>query len=174
MSRWLLYKAMEKVMVAQCYRGFRFFGCQWTRLFIFLLLLLGVGCGFSQSVIAAIPLAKQPPITETVGLGTESGDLKFMPAHLKFEAGKRYQLTLTNPSTTKHYFTAKDFADAIWSQKVDAGRVEVKGAIHELELRAGTTADWVFIPARAGTYELRCTVPGHAEAGMVGTIEITG
>jgi uncharacterized cupredoxin-like copper-binding protein len=124
--------------------------------------------------IAATPLAKQPPIEVTVGLGTEAGDLKFMPSHLQFEAGKRYQLTLNNPSALKHYFTAKDFADAIWSQKVDAGQVEIKGAIHELELRPGTTADWVFIPARAGTYELRCTIPGHAEAGMVGTITVAG
>jgi uncharacterized cupredoxin-like copper-binding protein len=81
---------------------------------------------------------------------------------------------LQNPSSQKHYFTAKDFADAIWSQKVDAGNVEVKGAIHELELRPGSNADWVFIPLRAGVYSLRCTIPGHAEAGMVGTIEVTG
>ena len=91
-----------------------------------------------------------------------------------FKAGSRYKLVLQNPSSQKHYFTAKDFADAIWSQKVDAGNVEVKGAIHELELRPGSKADWVFIPLRAGIYSLRCTIPGHAEAGMVGTIEVTG
>jgi uncharacterized cupredoxin-like copper-binding protein len=97
-----------------------------------------------------------------------------VPNHLTFKAGSRYQLTLHNDSPVKHYFTAKDFADAIWSQKVDAGNVEVKGAIHELELRPGAQAQWVFVPLRAGLYSLRCTIPGHAEAGMVGTIEITG
>jgi uncharacterized cupredoxin-like copper-binding protein len=131
----------------------------------------GLGSGLA---IAAVPLAKQPPTEITISLGTEAGDLKFVPDRLQFKAGKRYKLVLSNSSPLKHYFTAKDFADAIWSQKVDAGNVEVKGAIHELELRSGTKADWVFIPARAGTYELRCTVPGHAEAGMIGTIDITG
>ncbi|HEY9825881.1 MAG TPA: plastocyanin/azurin family copper-binding protein [Stenomitos sp.] len=137
---------------------------------------IGLLCwmGLPMGAIAAPPLAQQPPIEVSVSLGTEAGDLKFVPNQLQFQAGKRYQLTLSNPSPSKHYFTAKDFADAIWSQKVDAGNVEVKGAIHELELRPNTTAQWVFIPARAGTYNLRCTVPGHTEAGMTGTIEIAG
>ena len=107
-------------------------------------------------------------------LGMSTGELQFQPNRLKFRAGQRYQLLLKNPSPLKHYFTAKDFADAIWSQKVDAGNVEIKGAIHELELRPGTSAAWVFIPVRAGVYPLRCTVAGHAEAGMTGTLEITG
>jgi uncharacterized cupredoxin-like copper-binding protein len=141
---------------------------------IVLFLLATWGGNLSQMAIAAVPLAKQPPTEITISLGTEAGDLKFVPDRLQFKAGKRYKLALSNPSAVKHYFTAKDFADAIWSQKVDAGNVEIKGAIHELELRSGTKADWVFIPARAGTYELRCTVPGHAEAGMIGTIDITG
>jgi uncharacterized cupredoxin-like copper-binding protein len=128
----------------------------------------------SDLTLAATPVSKQKPIEMTIDLGTSTGDLQFMPNHLQFRAGKRYQLLLKNPSPLKHYFTAKDFADAIWSQKVDAGNVEIKGAIHELELRPGTSAAWVFVPIRAGVYTLRCTVAGHAEAGMTGTLEITG
>lgn len=130
--------------------------------------------GHVDPAIAATNLAKQPAIDVHVALGNEVGDLKFFPADLQFEPGRRYNLHLSNPSSQKHYFTAKDFADGIWSQKVDAGNVEIKGAIHELELRANTQADWVFVPLRSGTYALRCTVPGHTEAGMVGTIEIMG
>ncbi len=128
----------------------------------------------SPAFAAAVALSKQPPITKTIGLGNAAGELRFMPDRLTFKAGTRYRLMLENPSPLKHYFTAKDFADAIWSQKVDAGNVEIKGAIHELELRPGSQAEWVFIPQRAGIYSLRCTIPGHTEAGMVGTIEITG
>lgn len=119
----------------------------------------------------AIPIAKEA-IAVQVHLGTDTGELKFVPDRLEFEAGKRYKLLLDNPSPQKHYFTAKDFADAIWSQKVDAGNVEIKGAIHELELRPGSQAAWVFIPLKAGTYTLRCSIPGHSEAGMVGTLAI--
>jgi uncharacterized cupredoxin-like copper-binding protein len=120
--------------------------------------------------IAAADIAHQPLTTIEMKLGDSADQLQFFPADVIFQAGKRYKLHLVNPSPQKHYFTAKDFADAIWSQKVDAGQVEIKGAIHELELRSHTEADWVFVPIRPGTYSLRCTIPGHTEAGMVGQL----
>lgn len=123
-------------------------------------------------VAIAANLAQQPIIERQVTLGNADNALKFIPNTLTFEAGKRYKLHLSNPSPQKHYFTAKDFADGIWSQKVDAGRVEIKGAIHELEIRPGAEADWVFVPIRAGSYTLRCTIAGHTELGMTGTLII--
>ncbi len=122
---------------------------------------------------AAVDPAHQTAIAVDVSLGNSGDQLKFFPSDLTFKAGQRYKLHLVNPSHQKHYFTAKDFADSIWTQKVDAGNVEIKGAIHELELRPSTNADWVFVPQKAGTYTLRCTIPGHTEAGMVGMITVT-
>lgn len=127
-------------------------------------------------LLIAIPvnpvLAVEKPIEVKVSLGNIAGELKFFPNHLEFVEGKQYKLLLDNPSPTKHYFTAKDFADAIWTRKVDAGNVEIKGAIHELELRPNANAQWVFVPMKPGTYELHCSIPGHTEAGMVGDIFI--
>ncbi len=117
-------------------------------------------------------LVKQPVTKIDVSLGNVDNELKFVPNHLEFEAGKRYLLQLKNPSQLKHYFTSKDFADAIWTQKIEAGKAEIKGAIHDLELKPSGAADWVFIPLKPGTYSLRCTIPGHAEAGMVGDITV--
>nr|WP_299491579.1 biphenyl 2,3-dioxygenase [Acaryochloris sp. IP29b_bin.137] len=95
---------------------------------------LSVMSSLNEVAIAATNLAKQPAVDVYVALGNEAGELKFFPSDLQFEPGHRYNLHLSNPSSQKHYFTAKDFADGIWSQKVDAGNVEIKGAIHELEL----------------------------------------
>ena len=117
-------------------------------------------------------LLKQPPIEIMVSLGNAGNELKFEPNHLEFLAGQRYNLKLNNPSSQKHYFTAKDFADAIWTQKVEAGNVEIKGNIHELELKPGAEAEWVFVPLKPGKYALRCTIAGHTEAGMKGEIVI--
>ncbi len=108
----------------------------------------------------------------TIHLGTADGSLRFEPNQVQFVAGQRYRLVLDNPSPEKHYFTAKDFADGIWTQKVQAAGVEVKGAIHELELKPGAIAEWVFVPERPGLYELHCAIAGHAAAGMVGQLEI--
>jgi uncharacterized cupredoxin-like copper-binding protein len=87
-------------------------------------------------------------------------------------AGKKYKLLLANSSPQKHYFTARKFASNSWTQKVDADNVEIKGAIQELELRPNTTAVWVLVPMRSGSYQLRCKIPGHTEAGMTGTIVV--
>jgi uncharacterized cupredoxin-like copper-binding protein len=122
---------------------------------------------------SAPALAAQSVTEVKVSLGNQAGELKFFPSDLNFVAGQKYKLVLDNPSATKHYFTAKDFADASWTQKVEAGKVEIKGAIHELELKPGATAEWVLIPEKPGTYQLRCTIPGHTEAGMTGKIVIS-
>lgn len=137
-------------------------------------------CGMSPSAMAA-PLTQpttSAPLNQTVtevvvSLGNEANELKFVPDTLEFVAGKRYKLLLSNPSTQKHYFTAKDFADNLWTQKVEAGKVEIKGAIHDLELKPGAQAEWLFIPIKPGSYELHCSVTGHTEAGMKGTIQIS-
>jgi uncharacterized cupredoxin-like copper-binding protein len=141
----------------------------WLSVLISMLLWLNGG-----AVARSAPAPSQQPLTEVqVLLGNEPGELVFVPDRLEFAAGKRYKLILRNPSPQKHYFTAKDFADVIWSQKVEAGNVEVKGAIHELELKPGAEAAWVFVPLKPGIYELHCSIPGHREAGMVGELTIS-
>lgn len=107
-----------------------------------------------------------------VSLGNSNGELKFFPSNLQLETGKPYKLLLDNPSPVKHYFTSKDFADVSWTKKVQAGKVEIKGAIHELELKPGAEAEWVLTPMKPGTYELHCSIKGHASAGMVGEIVV--
>lgn len=145
-------------------------------LWIFLSLILWFGF-VSSPVAAASPavgdLSRQPVTPVKVSLGNSANELKFFPDRLEFVSGQRYKLVLDNPSPQKHYFTSKDFADASWSQKVEAGNVEIKGAIHELELKPTAEAEWVFVPVKPGTYTLRCTIPGHTEAGMTGTITIS-
>ena len=132
---------------------------------------------FSWMAITVFPasastVAKEPATEVKISLGNSGGELKFFPNKLEFRADQKYKLVLDNPSPEKHYFTAKNFADVSWTQKVEAGQVEVKGAIHEVELKPGAEAEWVLIPMKPGTYELHCSIPGHAEAGMVGEIVV--
>jgi uncharacterized cupredoxin-like copper-binding protein len=120
----------------------------------------------------AFPLPVATPIELKISLGNTANELKFSPDRVQLVAGKKYKLLLSNPSPQKHYFTAREFASNSWTQKVDAGNVEIKGAIQELELRPSTTAAWVLVPMKPGNYQLRCTIPGHTEAGMTGTITV--
>ncbi len=117
-------------------------------------------------------LSKQTPQDKSIQLGTADSQLVFVPKELSFRNGSLYRLHLSNPSQLKHYFTAKDFADAVWTRKLEVAGVEIKGQIREIELKPGASVEWQFIPLKSGVYSLICTIPGHAEAGMLGRIVI--
>jgi uncharacterized cupredoxin-like copper-binding protein len=144
--------------------GFKFWCC---------CLVVSIAIYFFQTMpVLAVPIPIVKPIELKISLGNTANKLKFFPARVQLVAGKKYKLLLSNSSPQKHYFTAREFASNSWTQKVDAGNVEIKGAIQELELRPNTTAAWVLVPMKPGNYQLRCTIPGHTEAGMTGTITI--
>ena len=121
---------------------------------------------------AAADLSQQKPVVVNVTLGGAGGELVFRPNNITFEAGKLYKLVLRNPSKSEHYFSAPRFAAAAWTRKVEAGRAEIKGAVREIEVKPGGEAEWFFVPVQSGRFHLECTVPGHAEAGMTGTITV--
>jgi len=117
-------------------------------------------------------LSRQTPQDKAVELGTVDNQLAFAPKELFFRNGNLYRLRLSNPSQLKHYFSAKDFADAVWTRKLEVAGVEIKGQVREIELKPGASVEWQFIPLKSGVYSLACTIPGHAEAGMIGQITI--
>lgn len=139
----------------------------WQKLILLVVIIFAISLCWVPTTLAASTVNEIK-----VSLGNSSGELKFFPSRIQLETGKSYSLLLDNPSPVKHYFTSKDFADASWTKKVQVGQVEVKGAIHELELKPGAAADWVLTPMKPGAYELHCSIPGHAAAGMVGEIVI--
>ena len=88
--------------------------------------------------------------------------------------GQPYKLQIANEGTVKHYFTAPEFFKAIATRKVQSNADgEIKAPYFlALEVFPGRSLDLYFIPARKGSYPLICTIEGHADHGMTGTIEI--
>jgi uncharacterized cupredoxin-like copper-binding protein len=134
---------------------------------------------------AAGDLSRQEPIEVTIDLG-KPGQHVFVPDKLRFETGKLYKLVLRNPSNDPHYFTSHAFTQLIYTRKVQvvqnrdgkmATLAEFKGAIREIEVYPGATAEWWFVPVAAGRVtDLRCGIvadgKSHADHGMVGEIVI--
>jgi uncharacterized cupredoxin-like copper-binding protein len=135
---------------------------------------------------AAGDLSRQEPIEITVDLG-KPGQHAFVPNKLRFETGKLYKLILRNPSSDPHYFTSHAFTQLIYTRKVQVVQnrdgktttlAEFKGAIREIEVYPGQTAEWWFVPVAAGrATDLRCGIVGsdgksHSDHGMVGEIVI--
>ncbi|MFQ5953810.1 MAG: hypothetical protein ACE5JZ_01945 [Kiloniellales bacterium] len=149
--------------------------------------IIGGALLLAPAAFAGGDLSKQDPITVRVDLGKDGvKEHKFYPDKLAFETGKLYRLVLHNPSDSKHYFTSLGLAAKVWSRKVqvmdDLGEGakqigEIKGAIREIEVYPGGTAEWWFVPVATGTAEFRCHIKGqdgkvHADKGMKGTIAI--
>jgi len=138
------------------------------------------------TAFAAGDLSRQTPIEVTVILG-KPGQHVFEPRQLRFETGKLYKLVLTNPSNDPHYFTSHAFTQLIYTRKVQVTQMrdgkpvtlaEFKGAIREIEVYPGHSAEWWFVPVATGRVtDLQCGIRGddgktHADHGMVGEIVI--
>ncbi len=136
---------------------------------------------------AAGDLSRQQPVEVVVELGRPDGRHAFEPSRLRFETGRLYRLVLRNNSRDPHYFTSDEFAARVFTRKVqvtqardgrEATLAEFKGAIREVEVYPGHSAEWWFVPVAAGRVaDLRCGVVAadgrtHAEHGMVGEIVI--
>lgn len=142
-----------------------------------------LGVTIATPALPAGNLAKQEPIEVRVELGSSDGDLKFVPDSLTFETGRLYKLILRNPSNAKHYFTSPGLAAKVFTRKVQIVEeshtlAEIKGAIREVEVYPGATAEWWFVPVSTGKlHDLHCHITDedgstHAEKGMIGTILI--
>lgn len=95
--------------------------------------------------------AASPSAGGEVEISTE--DIKFDPKELTIAANTEVKIKVTNKGVLQHDF------------HVDKLDVTSK-------LLNGGESDTVTIKAAAGTYEFWCTVPGHKEAGMVGTLTV--
>lgn len=148
---------------------------------------LGLCLGGSPVAQAAGDLSRQTPIEITVELGKPGQHHAFIPNQLKFETGKLYKLVLKNLSDDPHYFTSHEFSQRIYTRKVQVTQerdgkpsvlAEFKGAMREIEVYPGHTAEWWFVPIATGRLnDLRCGIVGkdgvsHADHGMTGEIII--
>jgi uncharacterized cupredoxin-like copper-binding protein len=138
-----------------------------------------IGLAGSGTVFAAGDLTAQAPVEIKVRLSDKANALRFFPDKIELETGKLYKLVLSNPSTLAHYFSSEGLSRAVFTRKVQVmgadGKAiaEVKGVIAEIEVHPGGTAEWWFVPVKTGMVnDLKCTVKGHSEGGMVGTITI--
>ena len=134
---------------------------------------------FPFSATAKGDLTKQAPIEVKVVLGDKNNAMMFSPSTIEFETGKLYKLVLENQGPVKHYFSSDGLSQSVLTRKVqvndasDTPIAEIKGTIREIEVYPGFQAQWWFVPVKAGTFhDLRCSIKGHTEMGMKGTIII--
>jgi len=119
-------------------------------------------------------------ITEvTLEMGSNDTGMYFKPNHFDFETGKAYKVILNNVDEIKHEISLGQLPHHLFTRKVlvkDASDnliAEIKGGVHEMEVGAGKSYEWFFVPLQPiDNAVIECAIPGHKEAGMIGSVTI--
>ena len=104
-------------------------------------------------VAGATPVAPGDEATAAAAVDVVSFDIYFEPAQLTISADTDVTMSLLNAGAAPHNFSIDELGISV-------------------DIAPGATEETT-INAPAGTYEYYCNVPGHKQAGMVGTLIIS-
>lgn len=87
-------------------------------------------------------------------------EFQFAPSTIDATAGQTVTIKLVNIGTVEHDFSIllPDAMSGVPDQHITA--------------EAGVSAGTTFTPTKPGDYQFFCSVPGHKDAGMVGTLHV--
>ena len=111
-----------------------------------------------------------------VGMVEGSGSFTFTPPDLQLTKDVAYKLILDNPSdhAAKHYYTATEFYKTVVLRKAEDDHAEIKAPyLNAVELLVGGNTVLFIVPTVANTFDVLCTIPGHVELGMTGTVAVS-
>lgn len=110
--------------------------------------------------------APEPVTLAFTGLDT----FKYDPASASVATGAPVTVNFTNGGVLEHDWM-------LVAEGTDLNSLTAEDALvaeaHSGVLAAGATNTFSFTAPAAGTYQIVCTVPGHAPGGMVGTFTVT-
>ena len=114
------------------------------------------------------------PAVQTISL--EAVDVQFGATNFEVVAGRPIQLTFTNSGALDHDFTiakipVKDVTMTGEMGGHDMGHMAETPDLH-IAVKPGGMGTLTFTPTEPGEYEFNCSVTGHKEAGMVGTVVV--
>lgn len=96
----------------------------------------------------------QAPFSDAETVQVIADDLSFNPSTLALSADEPVNILVTNQGRVFHDFTIPDLD-------------------FTMAVNPGDTVEAGLGPVPPGAYEFLCTVPGHAEAGMRGTVTVS-
>jgi plastocyanin len=104
-------------------------------------------------------------------------NMHYDPDTLELTAGQPVKLTFENNDVVDHDFSVQEIAlDAVGPTQAPLEGHDMTHVDHEPELHVSTLSNTSqtleFTPTTPGTYEYFCTVAGHKEAGMHGTLVV--
>lgn len=99
--------------------------------------------------------------------------MRFTPGEISVKAGETVRFFIVNKGKLPHEMvigTAEEINEHAEMMKKTPGMVHKEA--NQITLAPGQRGGIVWQFAKAGTVTYACLVPGHKEAGMVGTVEV--
>lgn len=131
-------------------------------------------------LIASVALA----LTACSGEGSTSNaftvktddSFQYSPSTLTVKAGQEVQLTFENNASVEHSFNILKLGEELEhvleeAHDEEALHEELVFEMHEVTPGQSTTEAFT-APSEPGDYTFFCAIPGHAEAGEVGTLRV--
>jgi plastocyanin len=106
------------------------------------------------AAVAVPSAAARPHVSSVVHVSAATTGLRYTRTHLTAKAG-RIEVVFSNPSTLPH------------NVRLEQGETELGGT--RVVTHATTKA---FVTLKRGSYHFYCSVPGHEDAGMQGTLTV--
>lgn len=102
-------------------------------------------------------------------------DFQFSPGVVLVPLGQSITITFVNNGQTTHDFAivameATEISGNTSDSSVQGHTEHASEYVIHVATTAGGSSTVVFTPQKAGQYEFICTVDGHKEAGMLGTL----
>lgn len=100
----------------------------------------------------------------------ELNDFAITSNQLAVPAGSEIQVRITNTGVVVHNFYMMKYGVDVGEQFDED---DISNAYWDAEVQQDDTATFSFTaPDQPGIYQIVCGMPGHLQAGMVGTLEI--
>ena len=97
-------------------------------------------------------------------------DFAITPNQFTVSTDTEVAISVTNNGIVEHDFNIMKFGVDIGEKFDDEDRGNI---IWELEVQPGEAETKTFtVPEQSGIYQVVCAMPGHLQAGMLGTLEV--
>ncbi len=107
----------------------------------------------------------------------DAQSMEYQPASFEVTAGQSVRITFANHDVVEHDLSILEIPTSHMTESSDSmaghdmGAMEIQPELHVAAV-AGGSAQVEFTPSEPGTYEFFCTIAGHKEAGMHGTLTV--
>lgn len=97
----------------------------------------------------------------------------FLPNDINLEVGETVTLSIKNAGTIEHDLEIINFNPKNVQKKTTHNHSQMETDSIHLHAKPGEKQTITFTPKERGVYRYVCTIPGHKESGMFGTLKVS-